>query len=60
MTTATETSPTISTAKSNFMWDMATSHRPQSENLQDVDMEWWNRINEDCGDFSFDQSFNDY
>ncbi len=39
---------------SDFMWDMATSHKPVNANLEDVDMQWWDQINSessDCSDY---------
>lgn len=37
---------------SNFMWDMATSHKVTSENLDDVDMQWWQQIQSESAEYA--------
>ena len=37
---------------SNFMWDMASSHKPTSENLDGVDMQWWEQIQSESAEYS--------
>ena len=41
---------------SNFMWDMATSHKPVSENLDGVDMQWWEQIQSESAEYSSNHS----
>ena len=41
---------------SNFMWDMATSHKPTNENLDGVDMQWWEKIQSESAEYSSNHS----
>lgn len=53
MSTQTESSATdTSTARRGYVWDMASNHKPPGENLQGVDIDWWNSINQQCGDLA--------